>query len=184
MSAVAFHESFDTTTELVRARVERGDRELASHRKLASPSTFLGRVTSRLFFHFENLVIGHLERRSIEFKDGAIWFKGVAREMTEEGFDPTKTNPVLLAKLDRFKGHLLEARIELLKLREAKAASLAVRQAAIRAANGLTELFDAVEGLRWCLLELEADHAKRNEGWTAGSPEAVAELFKRIKQTA
>lgn len=118
------------------------------------------------------------------FTDDAIWFRGVAAEICNQSFDDQpKVQEYLepmMAELDTVKNSLREMRGLLLRYQvetESSPKLHAARSAVLAASN---DLFEASENLRWALLEMQANSAKRLPGMYADNSEALDELFSKL----
>ncbi len=118
--------------------------------------------------------------------DDAIWFRGVAQEISircdDEAFDLEGFRASVEPHLERLKGNLREIRADLLsfdvdgkdypKFENARATLLV----------SLTDLFESVENLRWCIMELQANRAECLPGYVASTPEELESMFKSLLQ--
>ncbi|MBK7000516.1 MAG: hypothetical protein IPH35_11295 [Rhodoferax sp.] len=131
---------------------------------------------------FDWWFIPRMEQLTRGVTDDAIWFKGVAKELWDANEDVRQSAPLLLSKLQRSQEQILKTRKESLDLMQEELASPAFKQAVTHMLEASVDLFDSIEAFRWTLMELEANHSPRSEGWVATTPEGVEELFRRIQQ--
>ena len=118
--------------------------------------------------------------------DDAIWFRGVAQEIAircdDEAFDLENFSSSVESHLDSLKLNLRDIRGDLLsfdvdgkdypKFENARATLLVA----------LTDLFESIENLRWCIMELQASRADHLSGYVANSPEELENMFKSLLQ--
>lgn len=115
-----------------------------------------------------------------QLMDDAIWFKGVDKELWDANEDVRGSSQRLLQSLQRTQETLMVARKKALDLAQHEFASPALQQATSGAVAACVDLFDSIESFRWTLMELEANHSPRSEGYFASTPDALDDLFAKI----
>jgi hypothetical protein len=175
MNAAAMSFNSGAVMELTGQRIEKVNKELhASHLKPLRWAIAL----------FDLWFVPRIDRMAMRLMDDAIWFKGVDKEVWQANDDVRESTPTLLPKLLSTQEQLLTVRKELLELSQHKLTSPGARRSLSNMLAANADLFDSIESFRWTLMELEANHSPRSEGWVATTPEGVAELFRRIQQEA
>jgi len=146
-------------------------------RDLRSPSFLVRFVASPVRL----LLLWWLKKQSDKCTENAIFFKGVSRRFLEMDADADGVLATWLPKIDELKTLVLTLREGSLGLHQKVGgdnSELAVACANLLAAQ--SDLFEALEDFRWTLLELEANHSRRTEGYTATTPDAVDAMFERM----
>lgn len=177
MTCAALGVTGNTVLVLTDRRIEKVDKEL-------QPSWLVRLRTLVIRFAFEAPAIRALQAMAVNFTDDSIWFKGVATESWGDNIDVRSVIKTMVPRLERLKASLLSIRAQMLKLQKSPHSSLALKDASGIVINSLVDLFEAIEGFKWTLMELEANHSPIDEGYTASTPDEVAQLFKRIQQEA
>lgn len=178
MNCAAFAASgSNAVMDLTGRRIEKVERKL----QLSSFARWVDGIVASVF---EKWAVRSLEKMAVRYTDDAIWFKGVAAEAWDDNLDVRDDINVLTARLEITKGKLLAFRNEMLKVQQLPGATHGIREACGHVIFSVVDLFDAIEAFKWTLMELEANYSPRSKGYSAETPEGVAELFKRIKQEA
>lgn len=135
---------------------------------------------------FDKLTAPRIERIVVTLTDQTIWFEGAFKRYWDENLDVRPHIAKLVPQLEGLKASLLNSRKSLLRVSDVTKNTSATRSyAALKAfAVASSDLFDAIEAFRWTLMELEANYSPIDEGYTASTPDEVAQLFKRIQQEA
>lgn len=175
MNTAAMSYNASAVMALTGQRIEKVNKELqASHLRPVRWAVAL----------FDLWFVPRIDGMTMRFTDDAIWFKGVDKEVWEANDDVRESAPTLIAKLLSTQERLLIGRKELLDLAKEEYISPAVKRSLTSMLAANADLFDAIESFRWTLMDLEANHSPRSEGWVATTPEGVEELFRRIQQEA
>lgn len=135
---------------------------------------------------FDKFTGPRVEKMVLGLTDQTIWFEGASKRYWDENVDVRPHLATLVPQLEKLKKSLLSSRKSMLHVSDVTKDTNATRSiAALKAfAVASSDFFDAVEAFRWTLMELEANYSPINEGYTATTPEEVAQLFKRIQQEA
>lgn len=125
-----------------------------------------------------------MNRMANRFADDAIWFKGAAEDVWGDNIDVRSTSHLIYPRLEKSMREQRSLRQMLLELQKQRGTHPQLKRAVENLLSQLTELFDAMEALRWTLLELEANHSKIATGYSATSPEEFDQLFARLEREA
>lgn len=141
---------------------------------------FLTRVSGL----FEGTAAHFTDKAADRIKSQAIWFRGLSEELLrlDHEIDPDGLTEQLenqRAEIDKVKASVLEMRKALLDLQGMRLGAK-LKQSVGRALTYSTDLFDAIESYRWTLLELEANHAKIREGYSATNAADLGAILDRI----
>jgi len=112
----------------------------------------------------------------------ALWFSGLAKQVSDLNVDVHDTADRLVARIDAFKKSLNDSRGKALSQRAAGEGLISPRLAAALddyiASCAL--LHEAVESLKWAVKEQKASFSRISEGYQATSPEELDALFDRL----
>lgn len=140
-----------------------------------------GWLPAFLLNHVGAWFLNHFARR---FTDDAIWFRGVASEICNQSFDdrPKVQEHLepMMQELERLKNSLREMRGQVLRYQIGTDPSHKLYRARSAILAATNDLFEATENLRWAILEMQANSAKRLSGMYAESADALDELFCKL----
>lgn len=178
MSAVAVA-PFNSVVDLTTKRLDKVNDELRK------PNAVRG-FAAWCIDYLEAIPVYFLSRLSSSLTDDAIWFRGLAQEISTENLDvrPLLQMAKMHERLDKIKADLRKLREGMLDTQQKSPKQSALYESAAKVASSATDLFDAIESLRLCLVEQEANFSAIDEGYSASSPEELASLFARLKQEA
>jgi len=158
------------------------DRQISRIDRVSYASDVARLVLTPLAAIVGGVAVFMLNKMATSFTDSAIWFRGASKSAMDDNINFGPDAKTLVDRTEASKKHLLEIRASLLGLADVKRPQ--VRAAIDRAIAATVDAYDALEGFKWAMYELEANHSPRIEGMTASTPEEFDILFKRLAQEA
>ena len=173
----------DMVRELAGARLEKVGRGVS---RTAFFEKSLGGLP-RILIGVLGVYGGWILRRNVRrFTDDAIWLQGMAQTIATRGGDLDLDLDLFASRvepqLDALKVSLRSVREPILEFRRiAKSNPKVVDDCTVMLA-ALSDLFEAVEGLRWTVLEEQASRAKHLEGYVATNADELDAIFAKMEQ--
>ena len=180
MTYVAVSATHGSISELIGRHIQRADQAIAR------PTAF-----RRFLAHWFSAMAVRAQVRLYNeltdaMSDDAIWFKGVELELwrinaESAGADTPFPLSSLTQKIDGLKSKLIESRCRLMEQQRQASRYPVLAQAIADAIVAEVDFFDALEAVKWALIELQASASPLADGYTATTPQGVEALFKRIQ---
>lgn len=127
-----------------------------------------------------------IARNAANMNDAAIWFTGLSKSLMNENADVRPYVDAVVEQIDRVKKNINDNRRAQRQFRERhhRLINNGLLLAMDFDNSASARLFEAFDEFKWTLLELQANHSPRDEGYAASTPEDLAALFERIKSEA
>ena len=180
MTYVAVSATHGSITELIGRHIQRADQAITMPTAF---SRFLAHWSSAMAVRAQVLLYNEL---ADAMSDDAIWFKGVELELwrinaESAGADTPFPLSALTQKIDGLKSKLIESRCRLMAQQRQTSKYPALAPAIANVIVAEVDFFDALEAVKWALIELQASASPLADGYTATTPQGVEALFKRIQ---